>query len=130
MARTDRETGYELQKFLVIEVFKGELQVKDIQAALGRFNQSYYLRAAKDDYPSADEIDLIAEGLDLESVGMTAGELKLRFGLVNEDQVREMEEYLRQSHPTRLATRKGARRGAQADLKSERRTNMARNSPL
>ncbi|WPH57700.1 hypothetical protein [Mycobacterium phage WXIN] len=74
---------------------------------------SYYKRVKEGDYPNAEEIDRLVEGLNLVDVGLTAGELKIRFGIVDpanipaiKRELQDMEEYLRLNHPSTTMTRK------------------------
>lgn len=112
MPRTDVDTGEELQAVLKSASF-GRIQTQDLFEALGIASATYHKRVKAADYPTAEEVDLIAAALDTPSLGAeyTAGALKVRFGLIDPEQVREMEEYLRaEGHPTSLTTRREVKR--------------------
>lgn len=102
MPRVDASTNLDLIKLLIHTVSAGDLKVGEIRTALGLSNSSYYNRIEADDFPNTEEIDAVVETLNLrQQYGLTAGELKVRFGVVGPEDVSrlkrelsEIEEYL------------------------------------
>ncbi|ABM13574.1 conserved hypothetical protein [Mycolicibacterium vanbaalenii PYR-1] len=63
MPRTD-ENGRQL-KALLDYLLDGEIDAKDIIDALGISSSTYYRRIKEDDYPSAEELRLVADRFTL-----------------------------------------------------------------
>jgi hypothetical protein len=78
--RTD-ENGRQL-KALLDYLLDGEVEAKDIYDALGISSSTYYRRIKEDDYPDAEELRRVADGLNL-----SYPDLQVRFGLMSRQEV-------------------------------------------
>lgn len=78
--RTD-ENGRQL-KALLDYLLDGEVEAKDIYDALGISSSTYYRRIKEDDYPDAEELRRLADGLNL-----SYPDLQVRFGLMSRQEV-------------------------------------------
>jgi len=79
MARTDRESGRELQALLEFHL---QVDPKAIREALGYSSSRYYRRCKDDDYPNAEELRVIADRFGLNPI-----DLQVRFGLISEPDI-------------------------------------------
>lgn len=129
MARTDRETGFELEA-LIVHCLPNERHglVTRIGEALGMSRSGYDRRKKREDFPSEEEIEKIADAFDLVEAGepITVYDLKARFGIltpqvVEEEiaqaqarlkELRKMERFL--AHPTLTATREEVKSSSNA----------------
>jgi hypothetical protein len=94
--RTD-ENGRQL-KALLDYLLDGDVDTKDIFAALGTSSSTYYRRVKEDDYPNAEELRRVADVFNL-----SYPDLQIRFGLMTRQ---ELWHYVG-SDPMRVATRTG-----------------------
>lgn len=124
MPRMDELENVDL-KTLLISLSVGRLTKGDIYSALGWDRQKYSRESGKDDFPTAEHIDTLAEHIDLPEVcGITAARLKARFGIVTPDLIprleADLEEYKEMfNSPTTLTKQRGVgvrRRRPRADL--------------
>lgn len=122
MARTDKETGFELEA-LIVHCLPNERHglIARIGEALGLSRSGYDRRKKRADFPNEEEIEKIAETFTLVEGGreLTVYELKSRFGILTAEDVeeeiaqaqarlkelRKMERFL--SHPTMTTDGKG-----------------------
>lgn len=80
MPRTD-ENGRQL-KALLDYLLDGEIDAKDIIDALGISSSTYYRRIKEADYPSAEELRLVADRFTL-----SYPDLQIQFGLMSRQEV-------------------------------------------
>lgn len=80
MPRTD-ENGRQL-KALLDYLLDGEIDAKDIIDALGISSSTYYRRIKEADYPSAEELRLVADRFAL-----SYPDLQIQFGLMSRQEV-------------------------------------------
>ena len=80
MPRTD-ENGRQL-KALLDYLLDGEIDAKDLIDALGISSSTYYRRIKEADYPSAEELRLVADRFDL-----SYPDLQIQFGLMSRQEV-------------------------------------------
>jgi hypothetical protein len=78
--RTD-ENGRQL-KALLDYLLDGDVDAKAIYDALGTSSSTYYRRIKEADYPSAEEMRLVADRFDL-----SYPDLQIRFGLMSREEV-------------------------------------------
>ena len=79
--RTD-ENGRQL-KALLGYLLDGEVDAKEIYDTLGVSSSTYYRRIKDDDYPSAEELRLVADRFNI-----SYPDLQVRFGLMTHHEVR------------------------------------------
>ena len=80
MPRTD-ENGRQL-KALLDYLLDGEIDAKDLFDALGVSSSTYYRRIKEADYPSAEELRLVADRFRL-----NYPDLQIQFGLMSREEV-------------------------------------------
>lgn len=118
MTRKEHQTGLDIKEWLIHEVSRGDIEVQDIFKAMGisrtTFNR-YINQGRGETFPNEEEIDLLVKNLNLtERYGLTAEEIKVRFGVVtlaDIEEARERYEELRKmehllNHPSRATSRK------------------------
>src|SRR3954463_10789614 len=80
MPRTD-ENGRQL-KALLDYLLDGEIDAKDLIDALGISSSTYYRRIKEADYPSAEELRLVADRF-----GLSYPDLQIQFGLMSRQEI-------------------------------------------
>ncbi len=80
MPRTD-ENGRQL-KALLDYLLDGDVEAKDIYGALDISSSTYYRRIKDSDYPSAEELRLVADRF-----GLSYPDMQVRFGLMTRQEV-------------------------------------------
>lgn len=100
MTRKERETGLDIKVWLTHAVSHGEISAEDMCDAMGVTRSTFY-RWVKDGrdgtFPNEEEVDLLASGLDLENrYGISANEIKVRFGIITMDDIQDARERLQE----------------------------------
>ncbi|QZT59489.1 XRE family transcriptional regulator [Mycolicibacterium austroafricanum] len=117
MPRTD-ENGRQL-KALLDYLLDGEIDAKDIIDALGISSSTYYRRIKEDDYPSAEELRLVADRFTL-----SYPDLQIQFGLMSRQEVWH---YIETSSPAPSAV--STMRETTAKAHTARRTRLSDLTP-
>jgi hypothetical protein len=142
MTRKERDTGLDIKDWLIHVVSHGAISAEDMYNALGISRATFYRHISDGrggTFPNEEEIDLLASGLNLATrYGVTAAEIKVRFGVVTMDDIEEARERLQKleemeyllSPPAPKAQKGGVKtagkkRGRTTPVKDQVRTDVA-----